>query len=82
MEKALFWSSPTTLEPPCRAKTELQKHISEIRMLRQAEGKKGFYVAEGNWDLLAGYGEDAGNSATKRIRMVAGGGFEPPTFGL
>jgi hypothetical protein len=31
---------------------------------------------------LGGYGEEAGNPATKRIRMVAGEGFEPSTFGL
>ncbi|HXS93823.1 MAG TPA: recombinase family protein [Candidatus Limnocylindrales bacterium] len=65
-----------------KAKAELQKHISEIRMVPQVEGSKGHYVAEGEWNLLGGYGEDAGNPATKRIRMVAGEGFEPSTFGL
>jgi hypothetical protein len=65
-----------------KAKAELEKHVTEIRMMPQIEGKKGHYVAEGEWNLLGGYGEEAGNPATKRIRMVAGGGFEPPTFGL
>ena len=65
-----------------KAKAELEKHVSEIRMVPQVEGKKGHYVAEGEWNLLGGYGEEAGNPATKRIRMVAGEGFEPSTFGL
>jgi hypothetical protein len=65
-----------------KAKAELEKHVSEIRMMPQIEGKKGHYVAEGEWNLLGGYGEDAGTVATKRIRMVAGEGFEPSTFGL
>jgi len=65
-----------------RAKVELGKHVTGIRMVPQVEGKKGHYVAEGEWNLLGGYGEDAGTVATKRIRMVAGEGFEPSTFGL
>jgi site-specific DNA recombinase len=65
-----------------KAKAELEKHVSEIRMMPQIEGKKGHYVAEGEWNLLGGYGEGAGTVATKRIRMVAGEGFEPSTFGL
>ncbi len=65
-----------------KAKAELEKHVTSIRMVPQVEGKKGHYIAEGEWDLLGGYGEAAGNSATKRIRMVAGEGFEPSTFGL
>jgi site-specific DNA recombinase len=61
-----------------RAKAELQKHIAEIRMVPQTTGKKGYYTAEGNWDLLGGYAD----GGEKPARMVAGGGFEPPTFGL
>ena len=60
-----------------RAKGELAKHISEIRMVPQAGEKKGHYTAEGEWNLLGGYGD-----GEKCVRMVAGGGFEPPTFGL
>jgi hypothetical protein len=59
------------------AKAELQKHITGIRMVPQIEGKKRFYIAEGEWNLLGGYGEDAGNSPTPNIRMVAGGSFTP-----
>jgi hypothetical protein len=53
-------------------------------MQPQAEGKKGHYVAIGEWNLLGGYAEGLGNqeSAEKRVRMVAGEGFEPSTFGL
>ena len=65
-----------------KAKAELGKHVSGIRMVPQVEGEKGHYVAEGKWNLLGGYGEEAGNRATKRIRLVAGEGFEPSTFGL
>ena len=65
-----------------KAKAELEKHVTEIRMMPQADGKKGHYIAEGEWDLLGGYGEDAGTPPTKRTRMVAGEGFEPSTFGL
>ena len=63
-----------------KAKAELEKHVAEIRMVPQTEGKKGHYIAEGEWNLLGGYGEGEGEE--KCVRMVAGGGFEPPTFGL
>ena len=43
-----------------KAKAELKKHVTEIRMLPQVEGKKGHYVAEGEWNLLGGYGEMSG----------------------
>ena len=65
-----------------KAKAVLEKHVTSIRMVPQVEGEKGHYVAEGKWNLLGGYGEEAGNRATKRIRLVAGEGFEPSTFGL
>jgi len=58
-----------------KAKAELHKHVSEIRMLPQAEGKKGYYVAEGNWDLLGGYREDSGGLGIPHFRMVAGDQF-------
>ena len=51
-------------------------------MVPQIVGKKDYNFAEGEWNLLGGYGEEGGNPATKRIRMVAGAGFEPATFGL
>jgi hypothetical protein len=48
-----------------KAKAELEKHVSEIRMVPQVEGEQGHYIAEGEWNLLGGYGEEAGNPATK-----------------
>ena len=67
-----------------RAKLELAKHVTEIRMVPQMLGKKGHYVATGSWNLLGGYLDPVGivGDTEKRVRMVAGGGFEPPTFGL
>jgi site-specific DNA recombinase len=69
---------------PALARTELMKHTSEIRMTPHRDMKHRFYVAEGNWDLL---GSDPILARTRqysdwRIRMVAGVGFEPTTFGL
>jgi hypothetical protein len=66
------------------AKQELHSHLSTIRMFPTEGGEGWYYIAEGTWDLL---GTDPlapifGVPADGRIRMVAGGGFEPPTFGL
>jgi hypothetical protein len=61
-----------------KAKVELAKHVAAIQMVPVADEKKGHYTAEGDWNLLGGYGE----GEEKRVQMVAGGGFEPPTFGL
>jgi len=56
-----------------RAKAELAKHVSAIRMLPQPEGKKGHYVAAGEWNLLGGYADSVGElGAAKRLRVVAG----------
>ena len=53
-----------------RAKAELAKHVSGIRMLPQPEGKKGHYIAEGEWNLLGGFtaGPDNQENAKKRVR--------------
>jgi site-specific DNA recombinase len=40
-----------------RAKVELAKHVTTIRMVPETDGKKGHYVAAGEWNLLGGYGE-------------------------
>jgi len=53
-----------------KARVELSKHAREIRLVPEG----GDYVARGEWDLLGGYAE--------RVRLVAGEGFEPSTFGL
>jgi site-specific DNA recombinase len=61
-----------------RAKAELAKHVSEIKMLPHSSGN--YYSAEGDWNLLAGYASvprDFGN-----VPMVAGARFELATFGL
>jgi site-specific DNA recombinase len=64
-----------------RAKTELGKHVTHIRMVPEGpEGAK-HYVAVGEWNLLGGY-PGTGTPGLGRVRLVAGGGFEPPTFGL
>ena len=54
---------------PRTAKAKLAEHVDSIRLIPQPDGT---YVAEGEWDLLGNRGPV----------MVAGGGFEPPTFGL
>ena len=69
---------------PERARMQLHKHVKEIRMYSTVEDGKKFYVAEGEWFMpenenATGAWIDGGASM---LRMVAGGGFEPPTFGL
>ena len=66
------------------AKQELHSHLSAIRMYPTEDGEGWYYVAEGTWNLL---GTDPLAPQVPiveegRLRMVAGGGFEPPTFGL
>jgi site-specific DNA recombinase len=67
-----------------RAKTEIQRHVTEIRMLPANDRKGWHYIAEGSWNLL---GSDSGVVQERqpfswRFRMVAGVGFEPTTSGL
>ena len=57
-----------------QAKAELAKHVSTIKMFPKETGHVGHYVAIGEWNLLGAEAE--------RVRMVAGEGFEPSTFGL
>ena len=66
------------------AKTELRRHLDEVRMIPTHGQETWHYVATGTWDLL---GADSGVDRTRqrsdwRIRMVAGVGFEPTTSGL
>ncbi len=53
------------------------------------DSNRGWYwEAQGKWNLLGTdenaprEGHLARNSDEGRLRLVAGGGFEPPTFGL
>ncbi len=58
-----------------RARSELARHVSEVRMLPENNNRSRRYLCQGNWNLL-------GATTQGDVRMVAGGGFEPPTFGL
>jgi site-specific DNA recombinase len=57
-----------------RARSELSRHIDSVKMTPTEEDGNRRYVCEGDWNLIG--------SLTGDVRMVAGGGFEPPTFGL
>ena len=63
-----------------RAKAELGKHMTEVRLIPEERDGKRHYVADGQWNLLGGYEGDSRQN--QRVRVIAGGGFEPPTFGL
>ena len=56
-----------------KAQAELEKPVTSTRMIQQVEGKKCFYIAEGERKSLGGYGEETGNSTTKRVRLGCGG---------
>ena len=64
------------------ARVELSKHISEMRM--EPNLNERHYSALGEWDLLGGYPKTGRTRQPSdwRVRMVAGAGFEPATFGL
>ena len=59
---------------PAPARKELQKHVSEIRMMPHVGDGKGHYVAEGEWRLLGNERDTlpALESAHREIRVVAG----------
>jgi site-specific DNA recombinase len=57
-----------------RARAELALHIDSVKMTPTEEDGHRRYVCEGDWNLIGSLAGD--------VRMVAGGGFEPPTFGL
>jgi hypothetical protein len=60
-----------------RARAELGKHVTGTTLQPQ----QGHYVALGEWNLL-GKQPAACDSEGMRVWVVAGDGFEPPTFGL
>ena len=70
-------SGETTL-----ARTELKKHVEEIRMTPQYGDGRPHYLAEGAWNLLGKETGPSHNTAPIQIRMVAGVRFELTTFGL
>ena len=59
-----------------RARSELSRHIDFVKMTPTEEDGNRRYICEGDWNLIGSH------AATGDVRMVAGGGFEPPTFGL
>ncbi len=68
-------SGETTL-----ARTELKKHVEEIRMTPQYGDGRPHYLAEGAWNLLGKETGPSHNTAPLQIRMVAGARFEPTTL--
>jgi site-specific DNA recombinase len=69
---------------PERAKMELLRHVTEIRMHPKHEDRQKFYVAEGEW-LMAENESATGallDGGVRMLRSIAGAGFEPATFGL
>jgi hypothetical protein len=67
-----------------RARAELLRHVSEIRLVPRQTAKGSDYVATGEWNLLGEYPETdrARRLLGVRARLVAGVGFEPTTSGL
>jgi hypothetical protein len=69
-------------------KQELHRHLKAITMHPVGDGRGWHYEAEGSWNLLGTDEEssheepEAQDSDEGRLRMVAGAGFEPATFGL
>ena len=57
------------------ARAELSRHVTQITMTPAEVSGSQHYVCQGDWNLL-------GSPIGGDVRMVAGGGFEPPTFGL
>ncbi len=71
------------------AKQLLHQHLTTVTMHPVKDSSRGwYYEAEGTWNLL-GRDENAPREETiaqdsneGQLRMVAGAGFEPATFGL
>ncbi len=66
------------------AKQELHSHLLGVQMNPALDGEGWCYFAEGTWDLIgnAPVGPKLVQPEDGRFGLVAGGGFEPPTFGL
>ena len=61
-----------------RARIQLRQHAQEIIM----QPHEDHYVARGEWNVLGNQELTREETGGMRVWMVAGGGFEPPTFGL
>lgn len=57
-----------------RARGELQQHVPVVRMIPQVSGRERWYVAEGEWNLLAGYPEKWSSSPVSRLTSLDGCG--------
>ncbi len=76
---------PALLEfDPERARAFILEHVREIRMHPTFQDGKNFYVAEGEWFIPENENVTGAelNGDVRMPRSLAGGGFEPPTFGL
>ena len=71
-------------EDPERARLYILKHVTEISMHPTEENGRHFYVAEGEWFMPENESVAGAllNGDANTLRMVAGEGFEPSTFGL
>ena len=67
-----------------RARAQLARHVTRIEMRPVMLGRKGYYVAAGEWNFLGTAQETdrAPHLWGGGARMVAGVGFEPTTSGL
>ena len=59
-----------------RARAELARHVTQITLTPAESNGQRHFTCHGDWNLLGA------QSCQGDVRMVAGGGFEPPTFGL
>ena len=72
-----------TLEgDPERARKVLAQDNGEILLTPQRKGERRFYLATVGLDLSVALGFAPGATEKSLIRLVAGTGFEPVTFGL
>ncbi len=72
-----------TLEgDPERARKVLAQHVGEILLTPKQEGDRRYYLATGSLDLSVALGSAPEATEESLIRLVAGAGFEPATFGL
>ncbi len=64
------------------ARQELALHVDSITLKPSETNGRRYYVATGNWSLIEKEVGPQDEAAPLQVRMVAGAGFEPATFGL